>query len=284
MKQNNINKLGILLIALASAGILTAGAQQPTTPAPAAPPLDKRVDKLEGDISQILQILKSQQTQPAAPSQSAAAPVAATQSPSTNPAQPAAKAPAAQTASLKPGAILELWLLKPDFSGDAPAGRSIGGLIDQGDYFTLTNFTEEPSLVNQQTNRIALRWSGFYKAKEAGPHVFTVEWSKPEGEYVVRSDGEKFWTADLSIDQQSVLKGAPLLVFSGRASMSFSDSAELQLEPGFYPLTLLTFVAAKDSLPVTGWNYGKMKLTLKVRGPSDMTARTITSKDLFHKE
>jgi len=282
MKKNSTIKSGILLIALASAGLFTAGAQQPT-PDPAAPPLDKRVEKLEGDIGQILQILKSQQTQPAAPSQAPASPSASTQSPSTPLAQQAAKAPAAQTASLKPGAILELWLLKPDFSGDAPTGRSIGGLIDQGDYFTLTNFTDEPSLANQQTNRIALRWSGFYKAKEAGPHVFTVEWSKPE-ESVVRGGESAFWTAELSIDQQSILKGAPGLGYASRNPISFSDSAEVQLDPGFYPLTLLTFVASSQPLPVTGWNYGKMKLTLKVRGPSDMTPRTITSKDLFHKE
>jgi hypothetical protein len=271
--MKSIIKSSILLIALTSTGIFTAGAQQ-TTPDPAAPPLDKRVEKLEGDIGQILQILKSQQTQSTTPAKSATPP-STVPSPSNSPAQ---------AASLKPGAILELWILKPDFSGDAPAGRSIGGMIDQGDYFTLTNFTEEPSLANQQSNRIALRWSGFFKAKEAGPHVFTVEWSKPKGN-MINSDITAFWTADLSIDQQSLLKGAPQVFRPYRDNdVAFSDSAEVQLDPGFYPLSLFTFMSSSGRLPTEGWSYAKMKLNIKVRGPSDMTPRTITSKDLFHKE
>ncbi len=265
--------------------ILTATAQQSTpSPTPGVPPsIEDRVGNLENNVGQILDILKKQQAAPVAPS--AQSPSTAPQSPPVG-GQPGSTPPAPKIETvLRPGAILEVWTLKSDFSGDAPTGRSVGGMLDQGDYFSLLNFTEEHSLASLQTNRIALRWGGLFRAKETGVYVFTLEWASARG---VSPVGEtSFWTANLSIDSQTLIKESPQIIERGsrtRLELTFSSSAEVQLEAGgIYPLTLLTFIAAQTELPTTNWNYDKMKLTLKVRGPSDMTPRTITSKDLFHK-
>jgi hypothetical protein len=256
-------------------------AQQPSPSPAASPTVEDRVQKLEGDIGQILQILKGQ-----GPAASGAAQSGVASAPANPPAPAAPSAPASAPVTLKPGAILELWLLRGDFSGDAPTGRSIGGILDQGDYFNLLNFTAEKSLATYQSNRIALKWSGLFRAKESGVYVFTLEWSCPA---IDRGDSENpcFWVGDLSIDGQTLIKEAPQISRNhyNWYSLAYSASSEVQLEgKGIYPLTILTFLSSSSNLPTTDWNYDKMKLTLKVRGPSDMTPRVITSDDLFHKK
>lgn len=276
----NIITVSVLTLSTNLLQLSPAGAQQPT-PA-ASPTLEDRVEKLEGNIAAILDILKKQQgaaTSPAAsaPAPSSGAVTTAPPSPTSQP-QTAPSAPAQKPISLKPGAILEVWTLKGDFSGDAPTGRSVGGLLDMGDYFNLLNFTEEPSLASLSSNRLALKWSGLFRAKESGVYVFSLEWSIQRG--INRHN--VYWAAELAIDEQSLIKESPEL--SPYNPLAYSASSEVQLEAGgIYPLTLLTFIAARDAVSTTNWDYSKMKLTLKVRGPSDMTPKTITASDLFHK-
>ena len=294
-----------ILSTIALTACLTTVKAQPANPPqvstqPSQGAVEKRVEKLESDIGQILQILKTQQQSPAAPatanppsqasSTDPASPDAAAttsgQSAAATPAPQAAKAQ--QTANLKPGAILELWVLKPDFTGDAPLGRSIGALVDEGEYFRMANFLEEPSLSGQQSNRVAVKWNGLFKAKETGAHVFTLELSKPtdandnKGSLLYGSFDSVSWVVDFSISDQSIIKHITEKSSANR-EIQASESAEVNMEPGYFPLSIMTFFNVERG-EVMKWNYAKPKITLKVRGPSDMKPRIVTSSDLFHKE
>ncbi len=262
---------------------VAAIAQQPNPPAGASKPdaLENRVEKLEGDIGQILQILKAQQASgaPASNGQKAAPGNAATSAPASSPVS--AGAPSQQpAATLKPGAILEVWPLKPDFAETTPPGRSSGGFIDKGNYFNFDNFTAEKSFEPMRTNHVALRWSGFFRAKEAGNYVFTVEFSKAERPLIesMSSVDPLTWVTTLSIDQQPFV--TETLRVNNHGAFSHSASSELNLEPGYYPLSLLTLFHSR----YVKWDYKGVNVTVKVRGPSDMLPVALNPSNFLHKE
>ncbi len=261
---------------------IAATAQQPNAPAGASKPdaLENRVEKLEGDIGQILQILKAQQAGAAAPASNAQT-VAPGNTPTSAPASSPVSAgrPLDQPpATLKPGAILEVWPLKPDFAETTPPGRSSGGFIDKGNYFQLENFVAEKSFESMRTNHVALRWSGFFRAKEPGNYVFTVELQKSEYLMNEWADKDVQWVTTLSIDQEPVV--AHSFKFSPNKPVSYSMSAEANLEPGYYPLALVTLFHGSYKT----WNYKGVAITVKVRGPSDMLPVALSPSNFLHKE
>ncbi|MEO8353214.1 MAG: PA14 domain-containing protein [Chthoniobacteraceae bacterium] len=254
---------------------MTAGVLEAQSPTPAADDsksgrLEDRVEKLEGNIGEILQLLKAKQ--PPASTQPQATPSAAAASNASPVPSVAAAAAQPASAALKPGAILEVWPLKVDFEEPLPQGRSSGGFIDKGNYFQFDNFAADKSFASMKTNHVALRWSGFFRAKEAGSYVFTVELQAPAW-----YSHKTTWLVTLLIDQQPLVVQRRELA---NVPNSFSDSAETILEPGYYPLSLVSlFQAAEEK-----WNYKGVSMSVKARGPSDMIPEPLTPANFLHKE
>ncbi len=128
-----------------------------------------------------------------------------------------------------------------------------------------------------KTNHVALRWSGFFRAKEAGSYVFTVELQSTRG-YDFGHASDKKWLVTLLIDQQPLVAQQRMLETYN--PNSFSDSAETILEPGYYPLSLVSLFQA----PEEKWNYKGVSMSVKVRGPSDMIPEPLTPANFLHKE
>ena len=275
------NKQQLLAVVLSAAALISALPLAAQTPAPVderVNTLEKKVNSLDGKMDQVLQLLQKQASPPAA--QPSAQPAAGNQQPAPAPSQPTA-APTAETqTTMKSGPILEAWALKPDFTGEAPQGRSAGALIDKGELFALSNFTAEPSLASMAKNRVALKWSGFFVAKEAGEYSFVLEFVRGtgnlEGGYNIQ------WNASLDFNKTPLQNESVKFFYAADPfSKSFMAEQPVSLEPGLYPFSLSTILShSQDS----NWNYSPLKLLVKVRGPSDLTPRALTSKDLLHKE
>jgi hypothetical protein len=273
----------IVLTGLLLAGcVLNVSAQNPAaSPAP-TPDLEERMNKVEGSIDQMLQILQTMQQSQGAN----AAPAATT---NTNPPPAAAAAPAtpqqqSAPAQLKtqPGAILEVWTLPPGFQGDAPTGRSIGAFIDKGPYFEMANFASQKEFEGMRSNHVALKWSGIFNAKEAGVYVFSIEMNKNGTSWIAQNgyNDSGPWVAELSLSDQAVFRESPAI--DHYRNLVHSSSGEVELQPGLYGLSLLTFV--KPQRPVIGsWDYSTLKLAVKVRGPSDNLPVPLSAEIFMHK-
>jgi hypothetical protein len=269
---------------------------QTPTPAPIenrVDALENKVDKMDSNISQILDLLKNkpppastgQQASNSSASATSATPASA---PKGSPVTQIAKANT-QSLKLQPGALLDVWLLEPD--NDAiPTTPSMGTVLDEKAYFSLARYLDEPTLKGSEGQPLGFLWSGFLKIKEKGQHVFVIELVHGKG----RSAANKFLypdtinlAAELQIEGETVVSGKDSFLDRENQAASKPFSAIAELEPGLYKMQLwVTATAIPDH---KGDNPGliihkNLSVALKLRAPSARTAMPLTSADIFHKE
>lgn len=256
----------IIAVAIPYLLITEAGTQaQSTVPNPTSTPtVEDRVGKLENNVGEILDLLKKQQAQQAASSGTStptAAPASNTQN-HTPIQQPAQK--------LKKGPILELWTLKNDTGDTFPTGRSLGGVPDLGDSFSLGNINKIAEFKSLSTTQLAFQWSGKVNIKEKGTYVFLAQGNKTAKP--ITSDDHEYirgnWYIGLDIENDNVIsEKSPEIRCYDNLPMTFPLSAQVDLQPGVYTIKLKTFIISKSENPV--WNYEPLSISLKMRGPSD---------------
>lgn len=257
--------------------------------------LEKNVDSLKGDLSEIKTLLRGIGAPAAA--QPAATQPAGAASAGTNVVAKQVPA-AAGKGKMVPGASLEVWGLPLWFSGEALPGRSSGGFVDTGDYFKLSNFWKDKEFASLKNSPVGLAWSGFFKADKEGPYTFTVIANKEE------TKGLQIplisWNVELLIAGKSVLRSVhqphlkdPYGMYAMiEAPYTQADPATVELEPGYYEFQLRTFFfVGKDGLEHTKNNvkmnfadYAPFSIDVKVRGPNDLSARKLDFNTLYLKQ
>jgi hypothetical protein len=262
----------LLLLPILAAHFSLAHAQEEGTT------VEDRVNSLEQKMDRILNLLESKASPPAAETPATtSAPTASPDQPTLQPVTPAAPEPARET--LKEGTILEVWLLDDSFQGTTPPPtRSTGTLIDLAEPFATNNFLAESALDSIKHQRLAMRWSGFIVIREPGEYNFSIEAiaEKHIASYHTRS------TALINILFQ--ISGEEKVVFSQEFRdgfrLTYTEKQPSILEKGIYPFS---FSFVPSSIDGNYWNYDVLKFQIKVRGPSDLTPRTMTIKDFVHK-
>lgn len=238
--------------------------------------LEDRVSKLEGNIEQILKLLQQNQKEAASTASSAAA------SASANSNTPASQtAPPVKTA---PGAIVEVWLLSQDFKGSAPEGSPVGKFVDEGPFFEFASFTKQKELQAYSKNRVALRWSGLFKVKEGGVHVFTLDMAKKQTGIEGAWNSHAYsgiWTVALSLNGEAMVAQSPEVKKHG--DFTHTAQFEADLQPGLYEFSLLTFITLPIEPAAKTWHNDWFYLKANVREPSSNALRPLTSADLLHK-
>lgn len=279
-----MKKMRLLTIAatatliLANEHDIVAQTNATNSPNPASTPsMEDRVGKLEGNINQILTILKNQQGQGANSSGSSQS---SQQTPSQSPATTSLPA-----VKYVPGAVLDVWPLRPGYDGDFPTSRSVASVVDSGPAFGLSNYLKLDVFNSLYPNPLAFQWTGYISLKEKGTYSFLVEGHKAEGKSVSEDNygnGSGGWFIELDISDNIVIsETSPRMNLGGKA-MNFPITAQIDLTPGIYMLKLKTYITKSQG--AINWDYTPLFIMTKMRTPSDSIPIPFTRSNVFHVE
>lgn len=248
--------------------------------------LESKVEEINNNMSQILALLQAQQQKPEAAQPE---PTPAVTEP------PAAASPAAT--KMVPGVALEVWGLPKDYNADFLPGRAMGGFVDDGPSFHLSNFWTDPDYAQLKNSPVGLKWSGFFKAEKQGVYTFAIVMEKAQhDEGIISYD---MWHTKLLISENPIISqsnripgglkwGSADQYLIQQKAWTASGSESVELAPGYYPIELMTHFTYEGDAhvgPTANFNdYKPFKITLRVRGPSDLKPTVLSGSTLFLKE
>ena len=292
--RRQLRQLAVLgcsaLCALAAAPGLRAADPTPVSTDERITRLEQRVENVDRSLERILLLLQRQQ--PAAAAQPAVQPVVSAVSAPASTAVPAGTAgvtlqptPIGATGNLKPGVLQDVWLRPIDFSGGVPTTPSLVTINDtRGPLFQLERYANEPGMAGNVGKPVVQVWRCHLLIKRAGTHVLIAEFQRAKDRMVAKAqkwDDFLFsWSAQLTLGPKLLLDETNRFENVGKGTLSRTFT--LELEPGYYPVQIVTWMPKQDA--DEEYNLKPLTFALRLREPGELKPRALGPADFFRRE
>lgn len=177
------------------------------------------------------------------------------------------------TIEMAPGAVLDLWLSEGgevDFRA-LNTRSSVANTVVRGDFFRYATIGSDPGLRGFWNQPIVLRWTAWFEATEAGPHVFVAELSKE------RTFGAMRVSTLVRVNEETILEKR-VRVF-GSNSITEAGSRMVNLARGHHRMEIWLAVENTLALPPS-INLGTF---VKVRAPDMMGLEPLPLSRVWHR-
>jgi hypothetical protein len=182
-----------------------------------------------------------------------------------------AAAGSADTADLRPGALLDVWLNDRQVALRTLTNEpSLGTAVVRGDFFRYNAVNADAALRDFWGQELVLRWSAFLEVPERGAHVFVSELSKERG-YGAMGVRTLVRLNDVTLFEEE-------LRVHGYHRISETGSHVMTLEPGFHRLEVWLAASGRTPPPAT-----LLGTYLKIRAPGAMTAEPVRPPRIWHR-
>lgn len=221
-------------------------------------------------------------TSAASPMTDTPAPQAGTSAPEPGPGDSTRVEPSQKPVSdraLDPGLVLDVWLW--DGEGDLKLltrDRSLGSMVATEEYFRFNQVNTDEALRSYWGRPMILKWSGYLKIEEDGPHSLAFELFK---EYTGQG-----WSTEMKV--QTIADIGGMTMFEKTVEVHdneriFEPQARvLRLRPGYYTVNVWLAVYHRHysnwSLPSST----QLGTVIKIRPPSARTPVPIQPSQVWH--
>ena len=283
MKFSTILKMVVVLSLLVATAVITyrftASASGSGKNAEVAE-LQRQVEGLRKELEVVLSS-KSDRTREGASSDDAGATSGSDLKSAITPIPGNTKGNLAQTKKL--GAVLDVWLFDGK-SFEIPSTPSDYTLIDRSKPFRLARFLDEPDLQSYKGKAVGLLWQGRIHIDTAGRHVVILDYRVGDvdalGNWGVAGP-PRF--SSFSIKNEVVFSGDLNKAEEWRRNTAHPLTAIVDLEPGDYDFKF--WITPKSLLQsYLHYDYSTLTMTLKLKGPGDLTPIEVGADRLFHIE
>lgn len=184
-----------------------------------------------------------------------------------------------------PGTTLDVWLRPAGYRGGVPSTPSLVTIRDdRAPYFQLARHEKDPAMAGNTGKALVHVWRGLLQIKTAGTHVLIADFQRKKDRIVATEqkwDDYLFaWAARLRVGGRTLLDETNRFTSAGKGTLSRTFT--LELEPGFYPVEIVSWMPKQAE--EEEYYFRPLTFALRLREPGAEKPRDLGPADFLCSE